>query len=158
MKVTAPWLPAMAEAYGAMGGRSPDFMRHSSCPHPSPLRLVNWPWSKYRRRRRSGDEDSDRLEAEAFIEGCRPASDGGKTTAGARLRELWRRAVKGRRRIGLMRSASTAAPPPRRYDPYTYAQNFDDGFTAVDPDFLWRSFSAKYAGRRPGKRQTAAVS
>lgn len=55
-------------------------------------------------------------------------------------RALWRRIIKEKRRI-----LNSAAPEQLPYDPYTYAQNFDEGSASVEPENLSRSFSARFA-------------
>lgn len=60
----------------------------------------------------------------------------------ARLRGALRRMMEEKRRM-LRSSNPTHAPC---YDPYTYAQNFDEGFASAEPDNLSRSFSARFAG------------
>ncbi|KAG6490126.1 uncharacterized protein LOC122003901 [Zingiber officinale] len=60
----------------------------------------------------------------------------------ARLRVAWRRMLEEKRRM--LRSATPTHAPC--YDPYTYAQNFDEGFASAEPDNLSRSFSARFAG------------
>ncbi|XP_030457751.1 uncharacterized protein LOC115678492 [Syzygium oleosum] len=64
-------------------------------------------------------------------------------TAGSKLsvwRIWWRKIKKEQRRIFHF-SAPACAP----YDPFTYAQNFDQGQTWADPDNLSRTFSARFA-------------
>ncbi|KAF8025562.1 hypothetical protein BT93_F2411 [Corymbia citriodora subsp. variegata] len=58
-------------------------------------------------------------------------------TAGVKLLvgRIWLRKMKERF------SAPACAP----YDPFTYAQNFDQGQTWADPDNLSRTFSARFA-------------
>ena len=69
---------------------------------------------------------------------------------GTKLRGLWRKIVREKKRILLCSTgcvpvggASAAAREP--YDAYSYAQNFDDGAAWVEPDNLSRSFSARFA-------------
>lgn len=79
-----------------------------------------------------------------------PASRG---SCGTRLRGLWRKIVREKKRILLCStgcvpvggsSSSAAAREP--YDAYSYAQNFDDGAAWVEePENLSRSFSARFA-------------
>lgn len=59
---------------------------------------------------------------------------------GTRWRGWWRRIIKEKRRI-----LNSAAPVQVPYDPYTYAQNFDEGSASVEPENLSRSFSARFA-------------
>ncbi|XP_078165269.1 uncharacterized protein LOC144559978 [Carex rostrata] len=54
---------------------------------------------------------------------------------------LWRKIVREKRRT--QRKPGNAVLVP--YDPYSYAQNFDDGPTWEEPDNLARSFSARFA-------------
>ncbi|KAF8663172.1 hypothetical protein HU200_055773 [Digitaria exilis] len=66
----------------------------------------------------------------------------------ARLRGLWRRIMREKKRILLCTTGCVpAAAPPHRepYDAYSYAQNFDDGAAWVEPENLSRSFSARFA-------------
>ncbi|KAJ1685417.1 hypothetical protein LUZ63_016807 [Rhynchospora breviuscula] len=60
---------------------------------------------------------------------------------GNKLCGLWRKIVREKRRI--LRKPGNAVLVP--YDPYSYAQNFDDGPTWEEPDNLSRSFSARFA-------------
>ncbi|GAV79503.1 hypothetical protein CFOL_v3_22968 [Cephalotus follicularis] len=39
----------------------------------------------------------------------------------------------------------SAAPVQLSYDPYTYSQNFDQGFSWDEPDCISRSFSVRFA-------------
>ncbi|XAR50626.1 hypothetical protein NMG60_11004995 [Bertholletia excelsa] len=57
-------------------------------------------------------------------------------------RLLWRRIKKEKKRIF---DCSTSVTVQFTYDPYTYAQNFDDGAPWKDPEDLSRSFSARFA-------------
>lgn len=44
--------------------------------------------------------------------------------------------------------------PQQPYDPESYMQNFDDGEGTLEPDNLFRSFSARYADpSRSGRRK-----
>ncbi|WOL14127.1 hypothetical protein Cni_G22907 [Canna indica] len=63
-----------------------------------------------------------------------------KSPAGTRLRRLWRRIMKEKRKI-----VSPVQAAPFAYDPYTYAQNFDEGAAWAEPENLSRSFSARFA-------------
>lgn len=76
------------------------------------------------------------------------SSGASRPSARARLRGLWRRIMREKRRILLCTTGCVpgAAPPHREpYDAYSYAQNFDDGAAWVEPDNLSRSFSARFA-------------
>ncbi|GJN32216.1 hypothetical protein PR202_gb20705 [Eleusine coracana subsp. coracana] len=71
-----------------------------------------------------------------------------RPSARARLRGLWRRILREKKRILLCSTGCVpAAAPPHRepYDAYSYAQNFDDGAAWVEPENLSRSFSARFA-------------
>ncbi|KAL6848054.1 hypothetical protein ACP4OV_022182 [Aristida adscensionis] len=73
-----------------------------------------------------------------------------RSSARARLRGLWRRILREKRRILLCTTGCVPAPPASAlarepYDEYSYAQNFDDGEAWVEPDNLSRSFSARFA-------------
>ncbi|CAK9164509.1 unnamed protein product [Ilex paraguariensis] len=44
------------------------------------------------------------------------------------------------------KNSSSSVPMPRAsYDPNTYLQNFNEGSIFTEPDYLSRSFSARYA-------------
>lgn len=62
---------------------------------------------------------------------------------------MWRRIKKQKRRLKRLLfdcSASASTQGVRiPYDPYTYSQNFDQGLIWADPDFIYRSFSARFA-------------
>ncbi|XP_060670492.1 uncharacterized protein LOC107404700 [Ziziphus jujuba] len=59
-----------------------------------------------------------------------------------RWRMLWIKIKKEKKRLF---DCSTYTPVHLPYDPYTYAQNFDQGSNWADPDNLSRSFSARFA-------------
>uniref|UniRef100_A0A0E0JX74 Uncharacterized protein n=1 Tax=Oryza punctata TaxID=4537 RepID=A0A0E0JX74_ORYPU len=75
------------------------------------------------------------------------------------LRALWRRIVMGRRWKVMSRSGSSSSTARRReqYAQDEYEQNFDEGAAAAggepEPEYLSRSFSARYAGGG-GRRST----
>uniref|UniRef100_A0A0D9VDM0 Uncharacterized protein n=1 Tax=Leersia perrieri TaxID=77586 RepID=A0A0D9VDM0_9ORYZ len=73
------------------------------------------------------------------------------------LRALWRRIVRGRRWKVMSRSGSSTAS--RHYAQEEYEQNFDEGAAAAggepEPEYLSRSFSARYAGS--GGRRSAGM-
>ncbi|CAL9092251.1 unnamed protein product [Musa acuminata subsp. burmannicoides] len=78
----------------------------------------------------SGDEWDDDSAA--------PTRRSSWSTAGTRLRGLWRRITREKRKV--------FNPAPAAYDPFTYAQNFDEGWAAEEePENLSRSFSARFA-------------
>ncbi|XP_058732548.1 uncharacterized protein LOC131604071 [Vicia villosa] len=57
----------------------------------------------------------------------------------AKLKTLWRKIKRENKRRGIFRSSS----PVFLYDPTSYLQNFDDGYS-TDDDYS-RSFSARFA-------------
>ncbi|XP_073107387.1 uncharacterized protein [Elaeis guineensis] len=73
-------------------------------------------------------------------------------------RGLWRRILKKKRKIFY-----PSAPMHLSYDPYNYAQNFDQDSACLEPENLSRSFSARFAGpsrlRWPGEdfKEAAAI-
>uniref|UniRef100_A0A5B7BS56 Uncharacterized protein n=1 Tax=Davidia involucrata TaxID=16924 RepID=A0A5B7BS56_DAVIN len=73
-------------------------------------------------------------------------SASGSSKAPSIWRVLWRKIKKEKKKIFDYSTTSTVV---FTYDPYSYAQNFDDqlqGFTCrADPDDLSRSFSARFA-------------
>ncbi|OEL36447.1 hypothetical protein BAE44_0002534 [Dichanthelium oligosanthes] len=136
---------------GGGGGYSPRFQRQASCscaPSISRRGFV----------RAGFDLDGD--DYYDYDDIFHPSSSGGgaaaydkvdgpsRPSARARLRGLWRRIMREKRRILLCTTGCvpTAAPPHREpYDAYSYAQNFDDGAAWVEPENLSRSFSARFA-------------
>ncbi|KAJ0977836.1 hypothetical protein J5N97_013310 [Dioscorea zingiberensis] len=115
---------------------SPKLMRQRSCACPG-MDLASWCCTSSSRRtagfsRRFTESDYD----EEFDEMDYPIV----RSSPSRWRGLWRRIVKGRRRI-LNLSARAHVP----YDAYSYAQNFDDGSAWIEPENLSRSFSARFA-------------
>ncbi|RRT84321.1 hypothetical protein BHE74_00011220 [Ensete ventricosum] len=121
---------------GAQKGSTMDYPQHHlrkqrSCACP-PLHVGSWCNS------RCATADFNRTFADDYDDELDPLN---YRPAQSRLRGLWRRIVRGKRRV------SISSPNPMRvsYDPYTYAQNFDEGSASVEPDNLWRSFSARFA-------------
>lgn len=120
----------MASAY------SPKLQRSWSCSCP-PLEIASWCTS----RRRTGpftrrlDDDDDYNDDQEY-----DVTDYPPTTSSRRWRGIWRRIVKGKRRI-----FDSSAPAQEPYDAYTYAQNFDEGSAWIEPENLSRSFSARFA-------------
>ncbi|XVE52104.1 hypothetical protein DITRI_Ditri02bG0094600 [Diplodiscus trichospermus] len=58
-----------------------------------------------------------------------------------RWRLLWRKLMREKKIFDCSSSIGVHVS----YDPYTYAQNFDQGLMLDDPDDLSRSFSARFA-------------
>ena len=118
---------------------SPKLQKQPSCSCP-PLEIANWCSTRRRTRRFERRFDDDDYYDEEF--------DGGedyqvttRTASGVmRWRGIWRRIVKEKRKI-----FDSGAPTHEPYDPYTYAQNFDEGSAWVEPENLSRSFSARFA-------------
>ncbi|CAL9097689.1 unnamed protein product, partial [Musa textilis] len=109
----------------------PELRKRRSCACP-PLHIGNW--CNGRRgtagfARATADDCDEEFDSPLS---CRPTQ--------SRWRGLWRRIVKQKRR-----TLSSANPAHLPYDPYTYAQNFDEGSASVEPDNLSRSFSARFA-------------
>uniref|UniRef100_A0A0D9YP42 Uncharacterized protein n=1 Tax=Oryza glumipatula TaxID=40148 RepID=A0A0D9YP42_9ORYZ len=77
------------------------------------------------------------------------------------LRALWRRIVRGRRWKVMSRSGSSTARRREQYAQDEYEQNFDEGAAAAggepEPEYLTRSFSARYASAAAGGRRSAGV-
>jgi len=138
---------------GGGGGYSPRFQRQASCscaPSISRRGFV-----------RAGfdlDGDDYYYDDDIFPSSSSSSSGGGaaydkaygapRPSARARLRGLWRRIKREKKRILLCTTGCVpAAAPPHRepYDAYSYAQNFDDGEAWVEPENLSRSFSARFA-------------
>ncbi|CAN6271911.1 unnamed protein product [Urochloa humidicola] len=109
-----------------------------------------------------GDADVDVVELPGRAPAGRPAS-GGSVLAVVRAVLAWIGRGRRRRRrkaavvIGLRRSGSSAAAgKEQRYgDEESYAQNFDEGDAAGEPENLSRSFSARYARQRTPRRDGA---
>ncbi|KAG2595259.1 uncharacterized protein LOC120705789 [Panicum virgatum] len=138
---------------GGGGGYSPRFQRQASCscaPSISRRGFV-----------RAGfdlDGDDYYYDDDIFPSSSSSSSGGAaaydkvygapRPSARARLRGLWRRIMREKKRILLCTTGCVpAAAPPHRepYDAYSYAQNFDDGEAWVEPENLSRSFSARFA-------------
>ncbi|GER39681.1 structural maintenance of chromosome 3 [Striga asiatica] len=45
----------------------------------------------------------------------------------------------------ITRAKKKSSGTPKTYDHQSYLQNFDDGPHRIEPDYLYRSFSARYA-------------
>ncbi|KAI9191947.1 hypothetical protein LWI28_015861 [Acer negundo] len=60
-----------------------------------------------------------------------------------RWKVVWLKKLKKEKRK-MFESICTAAPSSS-YDPYTYSQNFDQGFAWDEPDNISRSFSVRFA-------------
>lgn len=60
-----------------------------------------------------------------------------------RLRGLWMKIIKEKKKVLDMKS------PANAYDPDSYAKNFEEGPEMLEPAYLQLSFSARYA--RPSK-------
>ncbi|XP_008645663.1 uncharacterized protein [Zea mays] len=69
----------------------------------------------------------------------RPAAGG----VGAVVRALWAWIARGRRKVVISRTGSSVKE--QQYGHEEYAQNFDEGGAAREPENLSRSFSARYA-------------
>ncbi|KAK6248515.1 hypothetical protein QUC31_020080 [Theobroma cacao] len=69
-----------------------------------------------------------------------PVNSSSTTTGSNKLKwkVLWMKFKKEKRKI-------CESPAQVPYDPYTYSQNFDQGFAWDDPDNLSRSFSMRFA-------------
>ncbi|CAN6246705.1 unnamed protein product [Urochloa humidicola] len=106
-----------------------------------------------------GDADADVVEHPGRAPAARPAS-GGSVAAVVRAVLAW--IGRGRRRkaavvMGLRRSGSSAATGKEQWygDEESYAQNFDEGDAAGEPENLSRSFSVRYARQRTPWRDGA---
>ncbi|KAH6835863.1 hypothetical protein C2S53_012545 [Perilla frutescens var. hirtella] len=53
---------------------------------------------------------------------------------------LWRRIRRSKKK-----TSESAFAAQKAYDPQSYLQNFDEGSSTIEPDNLYRSFSARYA-------------
>ncbi|CAL5023229.1 unnamed protein product [Urochloa decumbens] len=105
------------------------------------------------RPRSLGDGDVD--ESRGRRAPAARSAPGGAVGAVVRAVLAWigrgRRRTKAAVAMGLRRSGSSAAAKEQqRYgDEESYAQNFDEGGAAAEPENLSRSFSARYARRAP---------
>ncbi|CAM0880037.1 unnamed protein product [Alopecurus aequalis] len=96
------------------------------------------------------DGQFDKVPAASSYGRAPPASASSSSSrgCGTKLRGLWRKIVREKKRILLCTTgcvpmgASVSREP---YDAYSYAQNFDDGAAWVEPENLSRSFSARFA-------------
>ncbi|KAG8070328.1 hypothetical protein GUJ93_ZPchr0006g44444 [Zizania palustris] len=102
-----------------------------------------------------GDGGGEEQERQYFDPGggsCYYASSAERPGGGVGLgllRALWRRIVRGRRtRKVISRSGSSSVRVREQYRQDEYEQNFDEGAAAAEPEYLSRSFSARYAARR----------
>ncbi|XP_040376297.1 uncharacterized protein LOC121053450 [Oryza brachyantha] len=152
MAVSPPWrlrrqrsVPAAVVATFApcVGGGAG---HQAAPPPPRVLRLGGAAKSaRYRRRRVVGEEEEGGRFDHATPSAERPAPGGV-----ALVRALWRRIVRGRRWKVMSRSGSSSVG--EQYGQDEYEQNFDEGAAAAggepEPEYLSRSFSARYAGGR----------
>ncbi|KAG2656968.1 uncharacterized protein LOC120651212 [Panicum virgatum] len=95
-----------------------------------------WP-----RTRRLGDGGGERAPAPGGV-------------VGRVARAMWAWIGRGRRKVAVMGRSASSSPAKVQYGHEEYAQNFDEGATASEPENLPRSFSARYArqGTRDGAR------
>ncbi|KAI5337106.1 hypothetical protein L3X38_016375 [Prunus dulcis] len=82
--------------------------------------------------------------------------DQSKVHVPVRWRMLWRKIKKEKKRL-LFDCSTSAQQVHVPYDPYTYSKNFDQGLMWADPDFLSRSFSARFAVPSRVFHQTQSV-
>lgn len=82
--------------------------------------------------------------------------DQSKVHVPVRWRMLWRKIKKEKKRL-LFDCSTSAQQVHVPYDPYTYSKNFDQGSMWADPDFLSRSFSARFAVPSRVFHQTQSV-
>lgn len=83
------------------------------------------------------EEDDGELRGRA----PRPGAGG----PGAVLRALWAWIARGSRRKAVMSRSGSSVKEQQQYGHEEYAQNFDEGGAAREPENLARSFSARYA-------------
>ncbi|PKA46801.1 hypothetical protein AXF42_Ash015695 [Apostasia shenzhenica] len=141
---TPPSSPTLTSPF--LHGLEPaNLRRQKSCSFPSAWRSG----SRRRISRPSGIFSDENPYGELDSLSYAPSN---RSVCGGRLRwrEIWRRITRGKKRISDS-SASLAANVP--YDPYTYAQNFDEGSAWVEPENLSRSFSARFAAPSGGLRR-----
>ncbi|RLN07000.1 hypothetical protein C2845_PM11G01190 [Panicum miliaceum] len=84
----------------------------------------------------------------------RRLGDGGGERAhggvvGAVARALWAWIGRGRRQVAAMGRSASSSAKVVQYGHEEYAQNFDEGAAAREPENLPRSFSARYARQAP---------
>uniref|UniRef100_A0ACD5VG62 Uncharacterized protein n=1 Tax=Avena sativa TaxID=4498 RepID=A0ACD5VG62_AVESA len=98
------------------------------------------------------DGQFDKLSAGSYGRAPSAASASASASSrgrGTKLRGLWRKIVREKKRILLCTTGcipvAPSAPSREPYDAYSYAQNFDDGAAWVEPENLSRSFSARFA-------------
>ncbi|CAI9114104.1 OLC1v1014744C1 [Oldenlandia corymbosa var. corymbosa] len=87
--------------------------------------------------RRHSSRDYDRFESD----NVKPSRRSSKPSTWTQ--QLLRKIKREKKRM--MESKSNATSMRFSYDPFSYSQNFDQGFTWADPDDLSRSFSARFA-------------
>ncbi|KAF3660042.1 hypothetical protein BC332_24468 [Capsicum chinense] len=107
--------------------------------------VKNW-YRSFSTRRKSvqlGRNDQD-----DNIEGVKESISKSRGSKSSIWKVLWKKLSKEKKkkknglRLEFSRSVHVQAP---RYDEFTYAQNFDDGFNLDEPDHLFKSFSVRYA-------------
>ncbi|CAD6251456.1 unnamed protein product [Miscanthus lutarioriparius] len=94
--------------------------------------------------RNLGDDGGGSGDGELRGRAPRPAAGG----PGAVVRALWTWVARGSRRKAVM-SRSGSSVKEQQYGHEEYAQNFDEGGAAGEPENLLRSFSARYARQAP---------
>jgi hypothetical protein len=138
------------------GGYSPRFQRQSSCSCEPSLSRRGFVRAGFDLEGDGYDDDyiypssaaGGYYKADGAFSSTAVAYDGqARPSARARLRELWRRILREKKRILLCSTGCAPAASPHRepYDAYSYAQNFDDGTAWVEPENLSRSFSSRFA-------------
>ncbi|KAK6912091.1 hypothetical protein RJ641_024184 [Dillenia turbinata] len=96
----------------------------------------------------SGHGDIRRSQR-CVVGGCNRLLTAGSRSKRHAWRVLWRKVKKERKRLFECSARVVHVP----YDPYTYSQNFDQGSLWTDPDFLSRSFSARFAAPSSLRRE-----